>query len=188
LRSKFSPAEDEQLRTLVDSIGPTDWCEIADRMPGRNARQCKERWTNYLSPTLNTAAWTRDEDFLLIQKYAEFGSRWTQIASFFPNRTDSMLKNRFNRLQRREQKRRELLLRGELTFVAPFLLSAVQSWSITSSPPSTATAAAAVAPSPVQLSEKEESVAIESEADQEQEFATDCWGDSFCFTDEMYSF
>jgi hypothetical protein len=40
----------------------------------------------------------------------------------------------------------------------------------------------------VRLSEKEESVAVETEADQECEFATDCWGDSFCFTDEMFSF
>jgi hypothetical protein len=78
-------------------------------MDQKNARQCKERWTNYLSPGINTAAWTRDEEALLIQKYAEFGPRWVAITKFFPNRTDSMLKNRFNRLRRVGQKARHLL-------------------------------------------------------------------------------
>jgi hypothetical protein len=87
-------------------------------MPGRNARQCKERWTNYLVPALNTAAWTCEEDFQLIQKYGELGPKWVQIATFFANRTDSMVKNRFNKLQRRKQKWRDLL-GGGFAFALP---------------------------------------------------------------------
>jgi hypothetical protein len=208
LCSKFTLAEDEQLRTLVESIGTNDWCEIAKRMVGRNARQCKERWMNYLSPTLNTAAWTRDEDFLLIQKYTEFGSRWTQIANFFPNRTDSMLKNRFKRLQRREQKRQELLLSGELTFIAPFLHTEVQNQTVTSISPSTTITTQTqteteteteienateietetTTSSLVELSDKEKSVAIETEANPNSDLMADCWSDSFYFPDEMYLF
>jgi hypothetical protein len=102
--AKFTAEEDETLRALVEEFGPVDWMRIAQRMNGRNPRQCKERWLNYLAPTLRSAIWTRDEDRLLLQKVRELGAKWVQIAKFFPNRTDSMVKNRFNRLKRREQK------------------------------------------------------------------------------------
>jgi hypothetical protein len=106
---------------LVETFGSSDWAAIADRMPGKNQRQCRERWINYLSPTLNSAPWTRDEDFQLIQKYHELGPKWVQIMSPFPARTDSMMKNGFNKLQRREHKMREFFLRGELMFCLPAL-------------------------------------------------------------------
>jgi hypothetical protein len=107
-RSKFSPEEDEQLRTLVAMFGEENWHAVAARMPNRNARQCRERWGNYLLPTLNTADWTSEEDRLLVEKCAEFGTKWVRIAAFFPNRTDVMIKNRFHVLQRRETRDEEL--------------------------------------------------------------------------------
>jgi hypothetical protein len=103
---KFSHADDEQLRFLVDAHGTKDWSAIADEMDGRTARQCKERWQNYLSPSLNTGPWTCAEDKLLIEKVQAFGSKWVRISKFFENRTDSFLKNRYNRLQHRQGKRR----------------------------------------------------------------------------------
>jgi hypothetical protein len=108
--AKFTASEDTQLRSLVGLFGFQDWYAISLRMPGRSARQCKERWLNYLKPTLNTTSWTLEEDTLLIEKQQEYGSRWAQIAKFFPNRTDSMIKNRFNRLQRREMRVQEVQL------------------------------------------------------------------------------
>jgi hypothetical protein len=107
-RSKFSIAEDDQLRSLVSHFGVHNWHAISTRMPGRNARQCRERWVNYLSPTLNTSTWSPEEDQLLIEKHAEFGTRWVQIAQSFPHRTDGMVKNRFHVLQRREARDEEL--------------------------------------------------------------------------------
>jgi hypothetical protein len=113
--AKFSADEDTKLRTLVSAFGSQDWYAISLRMPGRTSRQCKERWVNYLSPTLNTAPWTAEEDQLLLQKQREFGSRWAQIAKCFKNRTDGMVKNRFNRLQRRQARVYEVNLRYDAT-------------------------------------------------------------------------
>ena len=110
--SKFSPEEDERLKVLVTEFGDNDWTSIANEMPGRNVRQCKERWMYYLSPSINTAPWTKEEDNLLLLKQREFGSKWVKIAKFFENRTDAMVKNRFNVLQRKERKRHELVLRN----------------------------------------------------------------------------
>jgi hypothetical protein len=98
--SRFSQSEDDQLRSVIRLYGQDNWELISEHIPGKNARQCKDRWLNYLSPDLNTHPWTDAEDCLLIRKYAEYGKHWVKIASFFQNRTDGMVKNRFLKLQR----------------------------------------------------------------------------------------
>jgi hypothetical protein len=119
--AKFSAADDDQLRSLVATLGTNNWTRIAERISDKNARQCKERWFNYLCPELNTACWSREEDMMLVQKFLEFGNKWVRIAQFFPNRTDSMVKNRFNKLQRRDKKRKELIQRCDRLFYGNFL-------------------------------------------------------------------
>jgi hypothetical protein len=108
LRSKFSLEEDDSLRSLVSRFGEHNWHVIAAHMPGRNPRQCRERWVNYLSPLLNTSTWTPAEDQLLIEKHAELGTKWVQIAKFFPSRTAAMVKNRFHVLSRKQVRDEEL--------------------------------------------------------------------------------
>jgi hypothetical protein len=103
-RFPFSPEEDAQLRALVDSHGQTDWVAIAECMPGRSSRQCKERWMHYLSPDITQRNWTEEEDERLIQKVDEMGRRWQLLVPFFPGRTDVGLKNRYNVLQRKSVK------------------------------------------------------------------------------------
>ena len=94
-RHKFSIDEDNLLRRLVNEHGTTNWRFIADNMAGRNARQCRDRWKNYLMPGIKNAPWTPEEDQLLEEKYAALGSQWSRIAKFFPNRTDINVKNRW---------------------------------------------------------------------------------------------
>jgi hypothetical protein len=89
---------------VIRLYGQDNWAFIAEHIPGKTGRQCRERWLNHLSPDLNTRPWTREEDALLFEKYAEFGSRWVDIARFFPHRTDAMVKNRFLVFQRRWNK------------------------------------------------------------------------------------
>jgi hypothetical protein len=102
--AKFTASEDAHLRSLLRLYGPTNWALIAERISGKTARQCRERWMNYLAPELNTRPWTAAEDALLKEKYRLYGSRWVAIAKFFTNRTDGMVKNRFLMLQRKERK------------------------------------------------------------------------------------
>lgn len=104
--AKFSPCDDDRLRQIVELVGDDDWNLIAQYMQYRNPRQCRERWQNYLCPSLNRSPWTDEEDRLLLQKQRELGSRWVQISTFFHNRTDAMVKNRFQVLKRRESKHR----------------------------------------------------------------------------------
>ena len=99
-KKKFTYEEDQKLRKLVGKYGPKKWKLIASLMKGRTSRQCRERWKYYLSNPPATKEWTPEEDSLLLEKYAEFGTHWSQISLFFKDQTDINLKNHFRKLQR----------------------------------------------------------------------------------------
>jgi hypothetical protein len=100
-RQKFSVQEDDQLRDLVSELGINNWAEVSARLGTRSARQCRERFKNYLSPNLRNGQWTEEEDQLLREKYLEFGAKWSLIVAFFPSRSEVNLKNRWTQLTNR---------------------------------------------------------------------------------------
>jgi hypothetical protein len=104
-KRKFTPAEDDQLIQAVFDLGIDDWTTVSTRLVGRNVRQCRERWMNYLSPDVKNDSWTPEEDELLISKHSEIGACWKQIANSFPFRTDINIKNRWHQIQRRQRQR-----------------------------------------------------------------------------------
>jgi hypothetical protein len=101
LKSKFTSDEDRMLIQLVNECGSNDWRRVSQLIVTRNARQCRERWSNYLNPALRSGEWTPEEDAMLLAKYDVFGSKWNKIAQFFENRSDLSLRNRWHRLRRR---------------------------------------------------------------------------------------
>jgi hypothetical protein len=100
IKAKFEPWEDARLLEVVRTQDSTNWHEIAAYFPGRNARQCRERWSNYVNPTLLKGEWTETEDQILLQTYCEIGPKWFVIASFLPGRAKNSVKNRYFTLQR----------------------------------------------------------------------------------------
>lgn len=44
----------------------TKWSLIADKIPGRIGKQCRERWSNHLDPALRKGEWSKEEDLNLI--------------------------------------------------------------------------------------------------------------------------
>jgi hypothetical protein len=90
---KFTQAEDFALMELVKKYGEMDWCQIAAQMQGRNVRQCRDRWSNYLSPQVANGPWTQEENSLLIEKVRVLGPRWTKISPFFQGRTEINIRN-----------------------------------------------------------------------------------------------
>jgi hypothetical protein len=102
---KFTPDEDERLRSLVKSHGTKDWHAISAGLGTRNARQCRERWHNYLDPRVsNPLDWSPEEDARLEDAFREVGSRWGNLAAYFPARSTNNVKNRFLALQRQKQR------------------------------------------------------------------------------------
>ena len=97
-REQFTTEEDLKLVKLIQKFGTSNWKFISSQMGKRTVRQCKDRWENYLSPSLNKNPWTDEENSLLIKKYRELGSRWKEIATFFTNRTQINVRNQVLRL------------------------------------------------------------------------------------------
>ena len=104
---KFTQDEDQILMQAVKKLGTSDWRAVAVHLPNRNARQCRERWNNYVNPQVSVARpWTEEEDRLLEEKYQELGGKWQTLASFFANRSTNNVKNRFVMLQRHKKGRK----------------------------------------------------------------------------------
>jgi hypothetical protein len=52
------------------------WTDIAkDLHNGRNGKQCRDRWQNYLRPGIKKGEWTRDEEELIKDMHRTFGPK-----------------------------------------------------------------------------------------------------------------
>jgi hypothetical protein len=100
IKIKFTLDEDRNLIELVQRFGSKDWIRISSMMNGRNPRQCRERYNNYLNPDLRTGGWTAQEDELLQKKFEQLGPKWNAIGKCFVNRSDNGLRNRWMVLAR----------------------------------------------------------------------------------------
>lgn len=80
---------------LIGTDKEVDWAVLGRQLGGRSARQCRERWVNYLAPTIRNEPWTEDEDRLLVEKINELGHSWTTICHFFNGRSENDVKNRW---------------------------------------------------------------------------------------------
>jgi hypothetical protein len=100
-KHKFTPIEDFRLTAIVRQYGCRNWDLIAAQMSERNARQCRERWMNYLNPALDQTPFSIPEEHLLDEKLAAFGPRWQFIATFFPGRSPNFIRNHWNAKEKR---------------------------------------------------------------------------------------
>jgi hypothetical protein len=100
-KNKFTYEEDLIISWFVREHGP-NFMNIQLFVPNRTAKQCREKWKNYLDPTIKQEAFSREENTLLIEKYFEKKGKWSLIAKFFNGRTDVKLKNQFDYLKRNQ--------------------------------------------------------------------------------------
>lgn len=96
----FTAQEDQLINYFVNLIGTKKWTFIAKHVEGRTAKQCRDRYMNYLKPGLSNIEWTQDEDDFLFDLYSKYGPKWSTINKYFQNRNQTSLKNRFRFLQR----------------------------------------------------------------------------------------
>jgi hypothetical protein len=112
-RQRFTPEEDEVILAAVDRED-FEWSQLPVDLPGRTARQCRERYRIYLKPESEPKAWSRADDAILKAKFKEYGTQWTIISAFVGGgRSGVHCKNRWSRLNRWRTKAGQPVLVGK---------------------------------------------------------------------------
>uniref|UniRef100_A0AAV1UT02 Uncharacterized protein n=1 Tax=Peronospora matthiolae TaxID=2874970 RepID=A0AAV1UT02_9STRA len=102
VKGHWAYEEDSTLEHMVLQ-GCHSWGEVATYIPGRTAKQCRERWRNHLDPSINKFPFTLEEDKVIQDGFRNMGNRWTQIAELLPGRTEDAVKMRWKVLNPNEK-------------------------------------------------------------------------------------
>jgi 5-methylcytosine-specific restriction endonuclease McrA len=84
--------EEKKLVYAVETLGAASWAKVAANVPGRNDRQCSNKWRSMSKKTAATAsgAWTVEEENKLVYAIETYyGRNWADIAKMFPGRNES---------------------------------------------------------------------------------------------------
>lgn len=101
-KGAWSEEEDATLRVAMAKYGLKNWRLISASIPGRNMKQCRDRWFCYLSPSVNRTKLTEEEIMLIEESIVRLGKKWTKIANLLPGRSENTIKNYWNAKVRRE--------------------------------------------------------------------------------------
>ena len=80
VKTPWSNEETEALRGLVQKYGFYNWERIASAITKRTAEQCRQRWEEFLDPTIAKDEWTPAEELKLVELHAAFPNQWGLIA------------------------------------------------------------------------------------------------------------
>ena len=90
-------AEEDAILRAKRALYGRKWTKIAEFLPGRAGKQCRERYVNHLDPKLKKGELTDDEEAILIGMHEHHGNKWTVISKQLPGRSDNDVKNHVSR-------------------------------------------------------------------------------------------
>lgn len=108
-KKAYSPEENELLADLVKKYGDKNWSKIAEFMPGRNRKQLRDHYINFIKSKPVLKDFTEEEDAKILGMVAKYGHKWQKIADNLPGRSPLMIKNRYNmKLKKKPKGKRSL--------------------------------------------------------------------------------
>ncbi|CAG9313205.1 unnamed protein product [Blepharisma stoltei] len=93
---RWSPDEDEALKSAINHYGEKQWRQIADHVSGRTPIQCLHRWSKILKPGLVKGPWSAQEDKCLKEWVEHEGPcRWSHCSKFIKGRSGKQCRERW---------------------------------------------------------------------------------------------
>ena len=106
---KWSSTEDSMLISMIDKVGH-NWKVVATNLSNRTPDSARNRWESDISlPRVARSkvcyrSWTVHEDNIVRIGVCLHGYKWRAIASMLTGRTDSSVRNRWNRMCKVDEK------------------------------------------------------------------------------------
>ena len=89
---RWNATLDAMLRLSIGKLDATSsvrvegyWPKVAQNVPGKSGRQCRERWVCHLDPNLAHDEFTDEERNLMFEIYGRVGGRWACVAGHLNN-------------------------------------------------------------------------------------------------------
>ncbi|OMJ82150.1 hypothetical protein SteCoe_17225 [Stentor coeruleus] len=109
-RKIWKVEDDNALTESANKYNGKNWEKIADEVSQkinkkRTAKQCRERWNNFLKCNANHKEWTESQIKLIFEVQSSIGNKWSKISAFFPGKSKSSIKNFYYSTIRRNIRR-----------------------------------------------------------------------------------
>jgi hypothetical protein len=101
--AQWTNTEDEILKAGMQKYGMNNWERVASLIDTHSARECKDRWYQFLDPTINKGEWSRAEEEKLVEYHDLFPEQWAVIASQIERRTAWQCEQHYEALLQRVQ-------------------------------------------------------------------------------------
>jgi len=134
LQGPWSISDDKLLQEYVSKHGSKKWSKCSLRIPGRTNKQCIERYNYILNPEVNKSEWSPKENYIIFNKYIEYGGKLSKISSLLAGRTDITIKNRFystlrkyyNKLSQNENNNKQINMNSNFSNYNNFVESCLE--------------------------------------------------------------
>ena len=90
--------EDEILKAAVMKYGKNQWARISSLLVRKSPKQCKQRWYEWLDPSVKKTPWSREEEEKLLHLAKIMPTQWRTIAGCLEGRTASQCLEHYEKL------------------------------------------------------------------------------------------
>jgi len=97
VKGRWNHLEDAALKCAVKKMGGKRWKLVAERIPGRDHRQCFQRWVQIRNENVNKGPWSKEEDAQLQKAIPPNNARirWNSVQEHVPSRTARQCRTRW---------------------------------------------------------------------------------------------
>lgn len=120
-RARWTTCEDKMLTDAVRAtpMQISRWRKISSQVEGRSPKQCRERWTNHLSPSNFKTKWCVDDDNHLMEMVCTHGRKWSFISRKMNGWSQNAIKNRWESISKKSARE---IQRAEVMAICDYMI------------------------------------------------------------------